>query len=154
VAKTSAGLLMFRRTTEKIEVLLAHPGGPFWKNKDLESWTIPKGEYPESEGALAAAIREFEEETGIRPEGEFIPLGQVRQASGKLVTAWAFESDCDPAALRSNLFSMEWPRGSGRSQEFPEVDRGEWFSLAMARQKISKGQVGFLDRLAAHLKSE
>ncbi len=145
---------MFKRSSQQIEVLLVHPGGPFWRNKDLESWTIPKGEYPESEGALAGAMREFEEETGIRPEGEFIPLGQLRQASGKLVTAWAFESDCDATAIRSNLFSMEWPRGSGRSQEFPEVDRGEWFPLARARQKILKGQLGFLDRLAAHLKAE
>jgi predicted NUDIX family NTP pyrophosphohydrolase len=128
-----------------------HPGGPFWEKKDLGSWSLPKGEYPEGQEAFDAAIREFEEETGIRPEGQFIPLGQIRQPGGKLVTAWAFEGDCDPATIRSNLFSMEWPKGSGRMQEFPEIDRGGWFTLAAARRKILKGQVGFLDRLAEHL---
>jgi len=150
MAKMSAGLLMFRRTP-KVEVLLVHPGGPFWRNKDLASWSIPKGEYPETEECFAAAAREFEEETGIRPEGEFIPLGKIRQPSGKMVTAWAFEGDCDATAIRSNLFSLEWPKGSGRMYEFPEVDRAEWFALAPAREKILKGQLGFLDRLAAHL---
>ncbi len=152
-AKFSAGLLMFRRRAETVEVLLVHPGGPFWKNKDLAAWSIPKGEYPETEPAFAAAQREFEEETGMRPEGEFIPLGELRQPGGKRVTAWAFESDCDSAAVRSNLFSMEWPKGSGRMQEFPEIDRAGWFPLELARQKILKGQLPFLDRLVAHLKA-
>jgi predicted NUDIX family NTP pyrophosphohydrolase len=151
MTKLSAGFLMFRRSQGAVEVLLVHPGGPFWEKKDLASWSLPKGEYPEGEEAFAAAMREFEEETGIRPEGQFIPLGQIRQPSGKLVTAWAFEGDCDPATIKSNLFSMEWPKGSGRMQEFPEIDRGGWFTLAVARRKILKGQVGFLDRLAEHL---
>jgi predicted NUDIX family NTP pyrophosphohydrolase len=154
MVKLSAGLLMFRRTADSVEVLLVHPGGPFWARKDLASWSLPKGEHLESEDAFSAAKREFQEETGILPDGHFIPLGQIRQPSGKLVTAWAFEGDCDPAAMRSNLFSMEWPKGSGRMQEFPEVDRGEWFALAIARQKILKGQLGFLERLAAHLASK
>jgi len=149
--KLSAGLLMFRLSREKEEVFLVHPGGPLWAKKDLASWSLPKGEYPESEDAFGAAVREFEEETGIRPEGQFTALGQIRQPSGKLVTAWAFEGDCDPTTITSNLFSMEWPTGSGRMQEFPEVDRGEWFPFDVARQKISKGQVDFLERLAAHL---
>lgn len=138
---------MFRRSAAGPEVLLAHPGGPFWKNKDLGAWSIPKGEYHESEDPLSAAVREFEEETGIRAAGPFSPLGQVRQPGGKLVTAWAFEGDCDPASLHSNLFSVEWPRGSGRMQEFPEVDRAAWFSLPAAAQKILKGQTPLLDRL-------
>jgi predicted NUDIX family NTP pyrophosphohydrolase len=149
--KLSAGLLMFRRAPGELEVFLVHPGGPFWQRKDLAAWSLPKGEYLEGEDAFAAAKREFEEETGIRPEGEFTPLGQLRQPGGKLVSAWAFEGDCDPAAIKSNLFSMEWPRGSGKMQEFPEIDRGEWFPLAVARPKILKGQAGFLERLAEHL---
>ena len=152
-AKFSAGLLMFRNRAETVEVLLVHPGGPFWKNKDSGAWSIPKGEYPETEPAFAAAQREFEEETGIRAAGEFIPLGELRQPGGKRVTAWAFESDCDPAAVRSNLFSMEWPKGSGRMQEFPEIDRAGWFPPELARQKILKGQLPFLDRLNEYLKS-
>src|SRR5687767_12795235 len=125
--KLSAGLLMFRRRQGVIEVFLVHPGGPFWAKKDLGAWTLPKGEYTESEDPLDAAKREFEEETGIQPNGEFIPLGQIRQTGGKIASAWAFEGDCDPSKIRSNLFSMEWPPRSGRMQEFPEIDRGEWF---------------------------
>ncbi|HSB17297.1 MAG TPA: NUDIX domain-containing protein [Bryobacteraceae bacterium] len=151
MTKLSAGFLMFRGSQGAVEVLLVHPGGPFWEKKDLGSWSLPKGEYPEGEEAFDAAMREFEEETGIRPEGPFIPLGQIRQPGGKLVTVWAFEGDCDPATIKSNLFSMEWPKGSGRMQEFPEIDRGGWFTLTVARRKILKGQVGFLDRLAEHL---
>ena len=151
MVKRSAGLLMYRHPAGDLEVFLIHPGGPFWKNKDLGAWSLPKGEYPETEEPFAAAVREFEEETGVQPEGEFIPLGEIRQSGAKVVTAWAFEGDCDAAAIKSNLFSMEWPRGSGRMLEFPEVDRGGWFSLAAARLKILKGQAGFLDRLAAHL---
>jgi predicted NUDIX family NTP pyrophosphohydrolase len=151
MAKQSAGLLMFRRREARWEVFLVHPGGPFWKRKDLASWSLPKGEYAEGEDPFAAAVREFEEETGIRPEGNFVALGQIRQPGGKLVTAWAFEGDCDAATIRSNTFSMEWPKGSGRMQEFPEIDRGEWFPLDMARQKILKGQVTLLDKLEAYL---
>ena len=142
---------MFRHIAGSLEVLLAHPGGPFWKNKDDGAWTIPKGEYLDDEEPLAAARREFAEETGIQPEGAFLPLGQVRQPGGKLVTAWAFEGDCDPALLSSNLFSMEWPKGSGRMQEFPEIDRAAWFPLEQARAKILRGQLAFLDRLTARV---
>jgi len=148
MTKLSAGFLMFRRSGEKIEVLLVHPGGPFWAKKDLATWSLPKGEYDEGEDPFAAAAREFEEETGIHPDGQFVSLGQIRQPSGKLVTAWAFEGECDCTKIKSNLFSMEWPKGSGRMQEFPEIDRGEFFTLPIAQRKILKGQIGFLERLA------
>ena len=151
MAKQSAGLLLYRRRNQSLEVLLVHPGGPFWRKKDLGAWSLPKGEYLEGEDPLAAAIREFEEETGIRPEGEFVALGQVLQLGGKLVVAWAFEGDCDPATIRSNSFSMEWPKGSGKMQKFPEVDRGDWFALEPARQKILKGQAPLLERLAVQV---
>jgi predicted NUDIX family NTP pyrophosphohydrolase len=142
---------MFRRQGGEIQVLLVHPGGPFWAKKDLGAWSLPKGEYPDGEEPLAAARREFEEETGIAPCGPFLPLGEVRQPSGKLVSAWAFAGDCDCAAIRSNLFSMEWPRGSGKMQEFPEVDRGEWFGMDVAREKMLTAQAEFLNRLAERL---
>jgi predicted NUDIX family NTP pyrophosphohydrolase len=145
--KLSAGLLMFRRVHSGLEVFLVHPGGPFWAKKDLGAWTLPKGEYTEGEDTLYAAKREFEEETGIQPQGEFLSLGQIRQTGGKLVSAWAFEGDCDASAIRSNLFSMEWPRGSGKMREFPEVDRGEWFPLDAARTKILQSQLPFLEKL-------
>jgi predicted NUDIX family NTP pyrophosphohydrolase len=151
--KLSAGLLMYRRRGGALEVFLAHPGGPFWKNKDDGGWSIPKGEYSEGESALDAACREFREETGFEPGTDFVSLGEIRQPSGKVISVWAFEGDCDPAALRSNLFSMEWPPKSGRTSEFPEVDRADWFSLDAARTKLLKGQLGFLDRLAAKLKA-
>ena len=144
--RQSAGLLMFRRRGAGVEFLLVHPGGPFWKHKDLGVWSIPKGEYAEGEDALAAAKREFEEETGVAPRGEFLALGKVTQASGKIVTAWAFEGDCDAEAIQSNTFSMEWPPKSGKQQEFPEVDRAGWFALEPARSKILKAQAEFLDR--------
>jgi predicted NUDIX family NTP pyrophosphohydrolase len=142
-----AGLLMFRRHDDEVQVFLVHPGGPFWKKKDEGAWSIPKGEYAEGEDPLDAAKREFEEETGIKAEGEFIALDQIKQPSGKVITAWAFEGDCSPKALRSNTFSMEWPPKSGHQQEFPEVDRADWFTLDDARKRIVKGQTGFLDRL-------
>ena len=147
--KRSAGLLMFRRSGDGLRVLLVHPGGPFWKDKDLGAWTIPKGEPDAGEEALASAAREFMEETGIEARGPFIQLTPVRQAGGKMVEAWAFEGDADAAAIRSNTFSIEWPRGSGRFQDFPEVDRAEWFSLDDARRKILRGQAPLLEELAS-----
>src|SRR5262245_60636106 len=143
--RVSAGLLMFRRSGPK--VLLVHPGGPYWAKKDLGAWTIPKGEIAEGEDELTTARREFEEETGVRPEGEPLPLGHVRQKGGKIVHAWAIEGDCDPAAIRSNTYRMEWPPGSGQSRTFPEVDRAEWFDLAEARRRINSAQVELLDAL-------
>ncbi len=150
-SKKSAGILLFRRTGGRIEVLLAHPGGPFWKNKDVGAWSIPKGEYGDDEDPLAAARREFAEETGSALSGEFIPLGEVRQTGGKVVIAWASEGNFDPAKLNSNTFSMLWPPGSGKSQEFPEIDRVEWFPLDVARRKILKGQVDLLERLLQYV---
>ncbi|HEX2204281.1 MAG TPA: NUDIX domain-containing protein [Longimicrobium sp.] len=147
----SAGLLLFRRTGGALEVFLAHPGGPFWKNKDAGAWTIPKGEVDEGEEPLATARREFEEETGLAPEGPFIELGAVRQKAGKTVHAWACEGDADPDAVRSNVMRTEWPRGSGKWLTFPEVDRCAWFDPQTAREKINAAQVELIDRLEAHL---
>lgn len=148
MAKKSAGLLLFRDVSGHLEVLLVHPGGPFWAKKDDGAWSIPKGEFEADEEALGAAKREFEEETGVAcPAGEIIQLTPVRQPSGKAVYAWAIKGDFDPAALKSNTFSMEWPPKSGRQQEFPEVDRAAWLSIEVARRKILKGQVPFLDQL-------
>jgi predicted NUDIX family NTP pyrophosphohydrolase len=152
VAATSAGILLFRRAGEAVEVLLVHPGGPFWTKKDLGAWTIPKGEVEDGEELRACALRELEEELGTPfpiSGKELIELGSVRQKSGKVVHCWAAENDFDPATLRSNTFSMEWPPRSGREREFPEVDRAEWFDPAEARQKIISAQVDFLDRLEA-----
>jgi predicted NUDIX family NTP pyrophosphohydrolase len=146
--KHSAGVLLFRRVGGEIEVLLAHPGGPFWKNKDEGAWSIPKGEYAENDDPPAAAKREFAEEIGLTPSGVFIPLGEIRQPGGKVVTAWAVEGDLDTTKVRSDTFSMPWPPRSGKLQEFPEIDRAEWFPLEVARRKILKGQAEFLDRLA------
>ena len=146
--KRSAGLLMYRRSGGRVEVLLVHPGGPFWMKKDTGAWSIPKGEYDDGEDAFAAATREFQEETGLVARGPFLPLAPVRQ-SGKIVQAWAFEGDCQPESLKSSTFSLEWPPRSGRRQEFPEVDRAEWFDLEEARRKIIPGQVALLDELAA-----
>jgi predicted NUDIX family NTP pyrophosphohydrolase len=149
MAKKSAGLLMFRRSSDgQLQVLLVHPGGPFWAKKDLGAWTVPKGEYDDSEDALEAAKREFAEETGFPVSGPFLPLGSLKQPSGKTVSAWAFESDGDPAALVSNTFEMEWPPKSGRKASFVEIDRAAWFSLEVAREKLAKAQVGFVDALA------
>ena len=146
--KISAGLLLYRRRGAAFEVLLVHPGGPFWAKKDEGAWSIPKGEAAPGEDLLARARREFEEETGFAVDGAFRPLTPVRQAGGKTVHAWALEGDIDTAALRSNRFSLEWPPRSGRIQEFPEVDRGEWFTLEVARRKINKGQAALLDEIA------
>lgn len=149
--KRSAGLLLFRGASGRLEVLLVHPGGPFWAKKDEGAWSIPKGEFAENESPLQAARREFEEETGFAPSGEVIPLEPLRLPGGKLVYAWAMRADFDPAALKSNLFCIEWPLKSGRRQEFPEVDRAAWFSLEAARRKILKGQAPFLLQLQQKL---
>jgi predicted NUDIX family NTP pyrophosphohydrolase len=138
---------MFRRREGVIEVLLAHPGGPFWTRKDHGAWSLPKGEIDHEEEPLAAAKREFNEETGFAADGETMPLGRLRQPSGKIVHAWAFEGDCDPAAMRSQSFTMEWPLRSGKLSEFPEVDRVAWFTLEEAALRITRGQKGFLDEL-------
>jgi predicted NUDIX family NTP pyrophosphohydrolase len=145
--KRSAGLLLYRRRHEGVEVLLVHPGGPFWAGKDAGAWSIPKGEYSPDEDPLSAAYREFQEETSCAAAGEIIPLSPLKQPSGKIIQAWALEGDCDAAAVRSNTFSLEWPPHSGVWQEFPEVDRAAWFTLTVAREKISQGQVGFLSEL-------
>jgi len=149
-AKRSAGILLHRRGAgDAIEVLLVHPGGPFWAKKDAGAWSIPKGEYDDSEDARAAALREYEEEVGApAPEGELVDLGEVRQRSGKVVSAWALEGDADADAIRSNNFTMEWPPRSGQTREFPEVDRAGWFGLDEAREKIVPAQAPLLDRLA------
>lgn len=147
--KRSAGILLFRRVHEDLEVFLVHPGGPFWKNKDAGVWTIPKGEYAEGEDALAAACREFQEETGFTLDGTFEELGRVKQSSAKTVIAWALEQDLDAGQITSNTFQLEWPPRSGKLQEFPEVDRGEWFPVQTAGEKILPGQQEFLDRLMA-----
>jgi len=153
VPKLSAGLLVYRRAVDGIEVLLVHPGGPYWAKKDDGAWSLPKGEYEPGEDPLRVALREFEEETGRPPpdHSEAEPMGEQRQASGKIVTAWAVEGDVDVSDIRSNTFEMEWPPRSGRTQEFPEVDRAGWFDLETAREKLIRGQVGFLDRLEALL---
>ncbi len=145
--KRSAGILLYRRAETGIEVFLVHPGGPFWKKKDLGAWSLPKGEYDDGEDPLACAKREFTEETGCVVDGDFIFLGELKQAGGKIVTAWALEHDLDPALVKSNTFSMEWPPHSGKTREFPEVDAGAWFSLSAAREKLTKGQSEFIARL-------
>ena len=147
MAKQSAGLLLYRVREGALEVFLVHPGGPFWAKKDLGAWSIPKGEIGGGEDPLEAARREFEEETGFRPEGVFRELAPVRQKSGKVVHAWAVEGDCDAAAIRSNTFPLEWPPRSGRWMDVPEMDRAGWFDLDTARAKILEGQRGLLEEL-------
>jgi len=149
--RRSAGLLLYRRTgSGEIEVMLGHMGGPFWARRDEGAWSIPKGEYGQDEDPLAAAKREFEEEIGQPvPGGPLLPLGEVRQAGGKVVTAWALEADMDVGEIESNTFTMEWPRASGRLQEFPEVDQAAWFAVDVARVKLVKGQVALVDALLA-----
>jgi predicted NUDIX family NTP pyrophosphohydrolase len=150
-ANLSAGLLLYRQTGSGPEVLLAHPGGPFWANREAGAWTIPKGLVEDGEEFLSAACREFEEETGIRPLGPFFPLESVRQKAGKVIHAWAWQGDADLRSLKSNLCRTEWPRGSGQWQCFPEVDRYGWFSLEAARAKLNPAQTAFIDRLEALL---
>ena len=146
--KVSAGILLFKHEASQLRVFLVHPGGPLWKSKGDGAWSIPKGEYGAGEDPLAAAKREYEEELGAAPpEGDYLALGDVRQAGGKTVSAWAVEGDFDPAALKSNTVEIEWPPKSRKRVSFPEVDRGEWFSLAEARAKILAGQLPFLHRL-------
>lgn len=149
--KRSAGLLMYRRAGETVEVLLVHPGGPFWMKKDAGAWSIPKGEYADGEEPLAAATREFQEETGLEATGPYLPLRPVRQQGGKVVHAWAFEGNCRAESLKSSTFSLEWPPRSGRHREFPEVDRAGWFGLEEAKRKILPGQIALLDDLAVKI---
>ena len=147
--RMSAGLLVYRRADDGIEVLLVHPGGPYWAKRDDGAWSLPKGEYVQGEDPLEVAVREFHEELGSDPpdHANGVSLGALRQPSGKVVSAWAVEGDLDVSEVRSNTFEMEWPPRSGRTQEFPEVDRAGWFDLAAARGKLLRGQVAFLDRL-------
>jgi predicted NUDIX family NTP pyrophosphohydrolase len=153
MAKRSAGILLYRTAGGAPEVLLVHPGGPFWARKDAGAWSIPKGEYEEGEDPRDCALREFEEETGTAlPPGELIDLGSVKQRGGKVVSAWAAEGDLDADAVRSNTFTMEWPPRSGRTVEFPEIDRAGWFGVDPAREKLVAAQAEFLDRLLERLR--
>jgi predicted NUDIX family NTP pyrophosphohydrolase len=152
-AKQSAGLLLFRRSGDEIEVFLVHPGGPYWVRKDAGSWTIPKGEFELDENPLTAARREFQAETGFETAGPFFELGSVRQKSGKVVFAWAFEGDCDPALLVSNTCEIEWPPRSKKRISIPEIDRGAWFSVPKAADFVREEQRPFLDRLHEQLAS-
>ena len=145
--RKSAGILLYRRTGLEIEYFLVHPGGPFWKNKDIGAWSIPKGEFEEDEDPLKAAKREFEEETGVAVNGKFVALQPVKQKSGKMVYAWASESDLDHTIIRSNTFPIEWPPRSGKYIEIPEVDKGGWFTYETAKQKMIPGQAPILDEL-------
>ncbi|MBI4002535.1 MAG: NUDIX domain-containing protein [Nitrospira defluvii] len=145
--KLSAGILLYRLRGAVVEVFLVHPGGPFWAKKDEGAWSIPKGEYEAGADPLTTAKREFHEETGFEVEGAFHPLTALKQTSGKVISAWAVEGDVDAAAVRSNTFALEWPPKSGKTREFPEVDRGAWFDVPTARVKLQSGQRGFLDQL-------
>ncbi len=153
-SRTSAGLLLYRWHDGQLQVLLAHPGGPFFQNKDDGAWSIPKGEVEPDEDLLEAAQREFEEETGVRPEGPFIALTPVKQKGGKVVYAWAFQGDCDPSSTVSNTFTMEWPPKSGRQMEFPEIDRADFFDVATAKTKIKAGQEPLIEELEAILQRQ
>ncbi len=151
--KHSAGLLMYRRRVGELQVLLAHPGGPFWARRDEGVWSIPKGEIEAGEEPLAAARREFEEETGVVSEGPYLELPEVEQKNRKIVHAWAFEGDCDPTRIHSNTFQMEYPRGSGKIAEFPEIDRAEFFSPDEARRKVNPAQAALIDALETLLRA-
>jgi predicted NUDIX family NTP pyrophosphohydrolase len=150
--RRSAGLLLHRNSGGTVEVMLVHMGGPFWMRRDEGAWSIPKGEHPPSEDPLAAARREFLEETGLHPPGgEVVDLGEVKQSGGKLIRVWALAADLDVSVIASNTFELEWPRGSGTLREYPEVDRADWFDLHSARAKLVKGQLPFLDALVRSL---
>lgn len=149
--KQSAGILLYRNTGGRVEVFLVHPGGPFWAKKDDGAWSIPKGEFADGEEPLEAAKREFTEETSFSIKGTFIPLNPVKQPGGKTVYAWAVEGNIDAGAIRSNTFSIEWPRGSAKTKSFPENDRSDWFDLDTAKGKILKGQLGLLEQLSKKL---
>ena len=156
MAKKSAGFLIYRFRNKRLEIFLVHPGGPFWAKKDEGAWSLPKGEYEAGEEPLSVARREFEEETGFAVEdvvnqNAFHELDDLKQAGGKIIKAWAAEGDCDAAAVRSNMFTMQWPPRSGKQAQFPEVDRAGWFQIKQASRKILKGQAGFLDQLCALL---
>ena len=151
MAKQSAGLLIYRERQGQLEVLLVHPGGPFWKNKDAGAWTIPKGELRPDENPLEGAKREFQEELGFTPSGSFIPPSPVRQKAGKIIHAWAVEAEWDPKELKSNSFTLEWPPRSGKTQEFPEIDRAAYFEAETAETKINRGQIALLTELKAKL---
>ncbi|HXX44666.1 MAG TPA: NUDIX domain-containing protein [Candidatus Acidoferrales bacterium] len=153
MAKKSAGLVMYRKRGGALEVLLVHLGGPFWAKKDAGAWFIPKGEIDPGEDELAAAQREFEEETGFKPTPPFLALGSVKHKGGKIVTAWAFKGDCDPSALKSNTFKMEWPPRSGKQREFPEVDRAAFFAIDAAHEKIHPAELELVERLRRVLAS-
>ena len=152
MSRRSAGILMYKHENGALEVLLVHPGGPFWRNKDLGAWSIPKGEHGAAEDALAVARREFAEETGVPVSGDFRFLGELRQPGGKIVAAWAVEGELAAETISSNMFEIEWPPRSGRTQAFPEIDRAAWFFVAEARQKILRGQAEFIDRLIEMLR--
>jgi predicted NUDIX family NTP pyrophosphohydrolase len=153
MAKTSAGILLYKRKDDELRIFLIHPGGPFFAKKDEGAWSVPKGELGEGEDALAAARREFEEETGCVLEGTFVPLSPIMQKSGKLVLAWAVEGDCDADSIRSNVFALEWPPKSGRVRDFPEVDRAGWFTVGEAKKQINPAQAALVDELVSMLTS-
>jgi predicted NUDIX family NTP pyrophosphohydrolase len=154
MSKKSAGILLYRFKNSSLEVLLVHPGGPFWKNKDLGAWTIPKGEFTDEEDPLDAAKREFEEETSFPPPEKYIELTPIKQKSGKAVFAWAAEGNIDTEKIQSNEFEMEWPPHSGKKQKFPEVDKGNWFAISDAKKKIIPAQLNFLEELSSLLKEK
>ena len=145
--KESAGLLMYRWSAHRLQVLLVHPGGPYWAKRDKGAWSLPKGEIERTDQPLETAQRECQEETGIAPQPPFMSLGSIKLASGKRVHGWAFEGDCDPQSIRSNTFTLEWPPRSGKRQVFPEIDRAAWFEIKVAKDKINPGQIAFLDTL-------
>jgi predicted NUDIX family NTP pyrophosphohydrolase len=147
----SAGILLYRRRQKKLEVFLVHPGGPFWKNKDLGAWSIPKGEFQDDEDPLKAAIREFQEETGTLLKGNFIPLATIKQKSGKKVQAWSVEGDIEASTIKSNFITIDWPPKSGKQINIPEVDRGEWFNVSTAREKINPAQALLIDELVKQI---
>ena len=154
MGKVSAGLLMYRKRNQHLEVLLVHLGGPFWAKKDAGAWFVPKGEVNPGEDELAAAKREFQEETGLAPGSDLLPLGKVKHKSGKTVSAWTFEGDCDPATVRSNTFQMEWPPRSGKMREFPEIDRAAFFTVEAAREKMHPTEFEFVTRLLKAISGE